>query len=632
MRFLFCIILFFFSNSVSFSAEETKTFLLNKDEYKYLESKNLLISEAIKNAFGMPNKQNNYIIDINQVDAWNTKVTEFKYFPGINGDNKKSILNSSIFNTKENTSIKLRVSVNIKNSLVNSSIQPFLDEKNSFIINIVIVGNSKIFVSEAKNKNDFFEIINEQNFADNAFKKVFGENLKKMNYNIIFSKTKACLVKNILSPACNDEFELIKTVPNYTKFSDKITSAEYSASYILFDLPIVRGSSSLNQKIEEALIKETDGSEHLKFYFCIPKDNLKAKKKKLMEIEGKILSAMKTSIKDLTVYLRDGYNTVISTQKTDNDGYFKFDKLQEGAMYSLYIDNSCKEQTVYLSTKKDKIIGELKKSDIGFEYRLLEPEINLMKPMEETDLSLEFMTTIKGKMMSITDKINPIKDQIVELKNANNQVLQSKKTDQEGNFEFKEINPTDNYSIELPNYKETAKNEKVYLANTKSELVSQFTKNAAGKYSYKTIPADIFYMSSMQEEDVVMTFNNQKKLNQNEIVIKDFIYYNLNSFNLPLESSIVLEKINKIVTENSGYKLEIISHTDCRGESAENLKLSQKRSEAVMAYFVKKNIDANRLKSIGMGESKPLNTCIDGKQCLEDEFKMNRRTEFKFYK
>ena len=94
----------------------------------------------------------------------------------------------------------------------------------------------------------------------------------------------------------------------------------------------------------------------------------------------------------------------------------------------------------------------------------------------------------------------------------------------------------------------------------------------------------------------------------------------------------MLEKINKIVTENAGFKLEIISHTDCRGESAENLKLSQKRSEAVMAYFIKKNVDSKRLKSVGMGELKPLNNCIDGKQCIEDEYKMNRRTEFKFYK
>lgn len=632
MKFLFWIILFVLSNSILIGAEETKTLLLNKDEYKYLETKNLLLSEAIKNAFGTPNKQNNYTIDISQVDAWNSKVTEFKYYPGINGDNKKSLLNSSIVNTKENTTIKLRVSINAKNSTLNSTIQQYLDEKNSFILNVVVIGDNRIFVSESKNKMDFFDIIDNQSFADNAFKSFFGENPKKMNYNIAFNKTKACLIKNILGNACNEDFELNKTTPNYLKFSDKITSVEYSAAYILFDLPIIRGSSNLTDKIEESLIKENDGSEHLKFYFCIPKDNLKAKKKKALEIEGKILSNAKSAVKDLVVYLRDGFNTVVTSQTTNKDGYFKFDKLQEGASYSLYIDNSSKEQSLFLATKKDKIIGEFKKSDIGFEYKLLDVEITQLSPMEEIDPSVEFKSSIKGKMVTVSDKINPIKEQTIELKNANNQILQSKKTDIDGYFEFNGINPKENYSIELPDYKESNKNEKVYLATTKNELVTQFTKNAAGKFSYKMLPVDISYLSSMQEEDIEMTFSTQKKLNENDIMIRDFIYFDLSSYNLSSKSTSTLDKISKIISQNPLYKLEIISHTDCRGEATENLKLSQKRSESVMLYFLKKNIDPKRLKPVGMGESKPLNSCIDGKTCLEDEFKMNRRTEFKFYK
>jgi outer membrane protein OmpA-like peptidoglycan-associated protein len=632
MRLSFLSLLFILSSLVSIGADETKILLLNKDEYKYLEAKNLLVSEAIKNAFGLPNKQNHYIIDINQVDAWNNKVTEFKYYPGINGDNKKSLLNSSVFNTKENTIIKLRVSINTKNSTLNSNIQSYLDEKNSFILNIVVIGDNRIFVSESKNKMDFFDIIDNQSFADNAFKTFFGENPKKMNYNIAFNKTKACLIKNILNPNCNEDFELNKTNPNYIKFSDKITSAEYSAMYILFDLPVIRGSSNLTDKIEESLIKENDGTEHLKFYFCIPKDNLKAKKKKSLEIEGKILSSAKTAVKDLVVYLRDGFNTVVNSQTTNKDGYFKFDKLQEGASYSLYIDNSSKEQTLFLATKKDKVIGEFKKSDIGFEYKLLDVEMTQMSAMDEIDPSAEFKSTIKGKMVAVTDKVNPIKEQTVELKNSDNKVLQTKKTDKEGYFEFNGINPKENYSIELPDYKETVKNEKVYLATVKNELVSQFTKNAAGKFSYKMLPVDVSYLSSMQEEDIEMTFNTQKKLNENDIVIRDFIYFDLNSYNLSSQSTAVLDKIAKIVTQNTLYKLEIISHTDCRGEASENLKLSQKRSESVMLYFLKKGIDPKRLKPIGMGETKPLNSCVDGKACLEDEFKMNRRTEFKFYK
>ena len=71
---------------------------------------------------------------------------------------------------------------------------------------------------------------------------------------------------------------------------------------------------------------------------------------------------------------------------------------------------------------------------------------------------------------------------------------------------------------------------------------------------------------------------------------------------------------------------------DSRGKNEENMKLSQKRSEAVMSYFVNNKIEQTRIKPVGMGETIPLNTCTDGVKCTEEEYKMNRRTEFKFSK
>jgi outer membrane protein OmpA-like peptidoglycan-associated protein len=235
-------------------------------------------------------------------------------------------------------------------------------------------------------------------------------------------------------------------------------------------------------------------------------------------------------------------------------------------------------------------------------------------------------------MLSVTDKVNPINNQVIELKNLGNQTVQSQKTDAQGNFEFKNVDPTANYSIELPNYTAISKIEKVYLANMKNELIKEFKRGANNKFSYKLIPADMQLLSEMNEDDVEMTFSKQKSNNSGEIIIQDFVHYDLNSYQLTAQSKPVLDKIAKIISDNTGYKLDIISHTDCRGETSENQKLSQKRSEAVMNYFISKNIDAKRLKSVGMGESKPLNSCVDGKSCLEDEYKMNRRTEFRFYK
>lgn len=612
----------------SFSQGETKIFLLNKEKYKLFEEENVLLTKAIENVFGIPNKQNFYKLFIAHVGVWSDKVEQFTYYPYDTKDNKKSVLKTSILTSKENVSIKMRVNINFKKSQLNEAIEPYIDESYSFTLNVVVVGDPHVFVTEPQNKTAFLKIIDEKSFTEKAFKEIFGENPNKINYNISFNKTNACLIKNILINKCEEQFD----GSSYDKFSDKVTSAEYTSGYILFDLHVLREKSKFTPAIEAAVNKENDGTEHLKFYFCIPKDNLRAKKKKQKTIEGKIASGSKAPVKGLLIYLRDNLNTVVATQTTDNKGLFKFDEVQEGTAYNLFIDRSCKESELLLFNKKDQLLGKYTKTESGFVYKLLDADIIKLSEIEDNDPSLQFLATVKGRMLSVTDKTKPLINQLIELKNSGNQVVQSQKTDSQGNFEFKQIDPKNNYSIELPDYIAISKTEKVYMANTKNELVREFKKGPDNKFSYKIVPADIHLLSEMNDSDVEMTFSKQKTTNNTEIVIQDFVYFGLNSFHISSESKPVLDKIAKIISENTSYKMDIISHTDCRGDKTDNQKLSEKRSEAVLNYLVTKNIEAKRLKSIGMGESKPLNNCTDGSSCIEEEYKMNRRTEFRFYK
>lgn len=621
--------LFAFNFVISaFGQGETKTFLLNKEKYKLYEEDNVLLSKAIENVFGIPNKQNYYTLYIAHVGVWSDKVDQFTYYPYSTKENKKSELKSSILTSKENVSIKMRVNINFKKSQLNAAIEPLIDESYSFTLNIIVVGDPHIFVTETQNKTAFLNIIDERSFTEKAFTKFFGENPNKINYNISFNNMNACLIKDVLQNKCIEQFD----GSSYDKFSDKVTSAEYSNGYILIDLHILRDRSKLTQAIESALIKENDGTEHLKFYFCIPKDNLRPKKKKQKTIEGKIVSGSKVPVKGLLIYLRDNLNTVVATQTTDNYGLFKFDKIEEGSTYSFFIDKSCKESELLLFNKQDQFLGKYTKTDIGFIYKLVEADIVQLSQMEDKDPAMQFLVSFKGRMLSVTDKTKPLINQLIELKNSGNQVVQSQKTDNQGNFEFKQIDSKNNYSIGLPEYISISKTEKVYMANSKNELVREFKKGSDNKFSYKIVPADIHLLSEMNDGDVEMTFSKQQNTNNTEIVIQDFVYFGLNSFQVSGESKPVLDKIAKIISENTSYKMDIISHTDCRGDKIDNQKLSEKRSEAVLNYLVTKNIEAKRLKSIGMGESKPLNNCIDGSNCIEEEYKMNRRTQFRFYK
>ncbi|MBT8433298.1 MAG: OmpA family protein, partial [Gammaproteobacteria bacterium] len=81
------------------------------------------------------------------------------------------------------------------------------------------------------------------------------------------------------------------------------------------------------------------------------------------------------------------------------------------------------------------------------------------------------------------------------------------------------------------------------------------------------------------------------------------------------------EECNDVVTENG---LTIAGHTDSVGDDQYNLTLSQKRADAVRAYFVKADVDLGSITSVGYGESKPVasNDTDQGRT-------QNRRIEFK---
>jgi outer membrane protein OmpA-like peptidoglycan-associated protein len=75
-------------------------------------------------------------------------------------------------------------------------------------------------------------------------------------------------------------------------------------------------------------------------------------------------------------------------------------------------------------------------------------------------------------------------------------------------------------------------------------------------------------------------------------------------------------------------KIELSSHTDCRGKDAYNMNLSEKRAKSAVDYLISKGIAKDRVKSKGYGETKPVETC-ECTKCSEEQHQRNRRTEFK---
>jgi outer membrane protein OmpA-like peptidoglycan-associated protein len=70
-------------------------------------------------------------------------------------------------------------------------------------------------------------------------------------------------------------------------------------------------------------------------------------------------------------------------------------------------------------------------------------------------------------------------------------------------------------------------------------------------------------------------------------------------------------------------RIELFGHTDNSGDEASNQLLSQKRAEAIGNYLIKKGISEIRIKAIGYGSSKPIDSNL-----TESGRKANRRVEF----
>ncbi len=107
------------------------------------------------------------------------------------------------------------------------------------------------------------------------------------------------------------------------------------------------------------------------------------------------------------------------------------------------------------------------------------------------------------------------------------------------------------------------------------------------------------------------------------------IYYNFNDASIRPDAKVDLDALASFLSQYPDVEIELSSHTDSRGGSRYNKRLSQKRAENSVAYLIRQGIYANRLVAVGYGEEVIRNHCTNGKECTEDEHQYNRRTEVK---
>ncbi len=106
------------------------------------------------------------------------------------------------------------------------------------------------------------------------------------------------------------------------------------------------------------------------------------------------------------------------------------------------------------------------------------------------------------------------------------------------------------------------------------------------------------------------------------------IYYDFDKWDIRDDAKPTLDELARNLALNPGIRIQLGSHTDCRGATRYNEDLSQKRAQSAVDYLISKGIDPGRLIARGYGESQPEVDCLCTR-CTEDEHQQNRRTTFK---
>ncbi|MEO0086504.1 MAG: OmpA family protein [candidate division WOR-3 bacterium] len=102
------------------------------------------------------------------------------------------------------------------------------------------------------------------------------------------------------------------------------------------------------------------------------------------------------------------------------------------------------------------------------------------------------------------------------------------------------------------------------------------------------------------------------------------IYFDFNKATIRPESYPVLDSAAQILKDNPKIIVEIQGHTDNIGSAEYNKKLSLRRAQAVVNYFVQRHgVDIKRLRAVGYGEEKPI-----ADNATEEGRALNRRVEF----
>ncbi len=193
--------------------------------------------------------------------------------------------------------------------------------------------------------------------------------------------------------------------------------------------------------------------------------------------------------------------------------------------------------------------------------------------------------------------LEPLAESTVKLLDESGKVIEEITTDKKGYFEFKNVACDKKYTV---------LGEKIIYKPDSKEVTT----------------------SSTNGDETELELSLEPLIQDGEIVINP-IFFDYNKSTIRSDAAYELENIVVVLRTHPKMTIKIESHSDSRGRAAYNEKLSDRRAKSTRDYLYSRGIETNRIESaIGYGESQPLNHCVDGVKCTDEEYEKNRRSKF----
>jgi outer membrane protein OmpA-like peptidoglycan-associated protein len=332
-------------------------------------------------------------------------------------------------------------------------------------------------------------------------------------------------------------------------------------------------------------------------------------------------------------------------------------------------------QTVYSDDQVIKIsdyITELEKRDSIIKVTLAGIDASLPGEKDAKPKTVN----ICGKLTGLNKTQFPITDINLLLVKENGEVL-SQKTSNNGNFNFQNINPTDNYSFKISaEDTKIIQASKIIILDCNGKTVKIISKNENGFFEYKLLDLEETQLTTEGtglggDTDPIVKINTlkanfeklkadtkaceanvadlQKKFTELEKIFDalkskpqdmdtdlqlydgsllskylKFINFKTNDATLDEEAFKSLDALIVQLKKFPKVNFVIYGHADNSGTDVTNVKLSLDRANAVKNYLASKKVDIKRFAIQAMGSAYPI-----ANNEVEEGRAKNRRVEIK---